>query len=782
MEKQSAVRILRIRYLVGLGLIALLVSASHLTIQQVVAAQRNYASVVDLAAHQAGLVHRIAHFARLMASASNPQSFEAARAQLGASLDKIDQAHRVLLEGSPESDIPLLTNEILDTIYHGESVRLHASMQRFIGAAREVLASRPGIVLGRSPALNYVTTTGPLELEPMLESAVEQYQTISREAILAIENLVHLIWVGAMIVLLLIGLLIFRPLERTICDAIAKLQATVSELEITREEAALARQKAESASEAKSQFLATMTHELRTPMNGVLGMSELLASTKLDRKQHEYIQIIIDSSESLLTIINDILDFSRLEAGRVGLEAIPFNLEQSIYDVMALLAPRCHGKSLQLVLDYPPDLPRNFVGDPARIRQVLINLIGNASKFTEAGYIQVSVAVEIDGKQAGIAIHIEDTGIGIAPDKLKLLFQSFTQTDSSTTRKYGGTGLGLTITRELVNLMGGSVEVESAPGKGSVFSIDFRLERSSSVDSLPDPEAELRQVLLLEPVELYRDLLRDRLRRAGVGISIADNARDLKALLETCEAHGSELPIAMVSREAIVDPANDWSTFEHLALSRPLSWVLLCQDLDETRQFHRQTKFVRAYTTYLQKPFTNHQLYFALNCAATRPEDDTVDTRYRKDGEDITDFTLTKDEEGDILLVEDNLANQKFASLLLKKLGYDVDIAEDGVEALELWRNKQYDLILMDCLMPNLDGYEATRRIRAAEGDGQRIPIIALTANASEVDRERCRQSGMDEVITKPYRRKELEQVLDRYLHGDPTLPTMPRNFGRDTG
>ncbi len=781
MEKQSAVKILRIRYLVGLGLIALLVSASHLTIQQVVAAQRDYVAVVNLAGHQAGLVHRIAHFSRLMASATNPQSFEAARAQLGRSLDKIERAHRVLLEGSPEAGIPRLGNEALESIYYDEAVGLDASMQRFIAAARKVHASRPGIVLGSSPALNYVTTDGALELEPRLESAVEQYQSISRETILAIEYLVHLIWVGAMIVLLLIGLLIFRPLERTIRDAIAKLQATVRELEATREEAAIARQKAESASEAKSQFLATMTHELRTPMNGVLGMSELLASTKLDRKQHEYVQIIVDSSESLLTIINDILDFSRLEAGKVGLEHIPFNLEQSIYDVMALLAPRCHNKSLHLILDYPPNLPRNFIGDPARIRQVLINLVGNASKFTDTGYIQVSVAIDVNGKQAGIAIHIEDTGIGIAPDKLKLLFQSFTQTDSSTTRKYGGTGLGLTITRELLALMDGSIEVESAPGKGSVFSIDFRIELSASIDALPEPEPELRQVLLLEPVDIYRDLLRDRLRRIGVGVALVDHARDLLALLETCEAHGSELPIVMVSREAIVDPANDWSAFEHLSLSHPLSWILLCHDLDETRQFHRRTKFVRAYTTYLQKPFTNHQLYFALNSAATRP-DDTTDTRYRKDGEDITDFTLTKDEQGDILLVEDNLANQKFASLLLKKLGYDVDIAEDGVEALDLWRNKHYDLILMDCLMPNLDGYEATRRIRAAEGDGRHIPIIALTANASEVDRERCRQSGMDEVITKPYRRKELEQMLDRYLHGDPTLPTMPRNFDRDTG
>ncbi len=782
MEKQTAVKILRIRYLVGLSLIALLVSASHLTIQQVVAAQRNYAAVVNLAAHQAGLAHRIAHFARLMASASNPQDFAKARNQVGSSLEKIGRAHATLLEGSPDTGIPLLTNAALEELYHGKSVGLDATMRRFIAAAREVHSSRQGILPGSSPAFDYVATNGPLELEPMFEGAVEQYQKIARETILAIEYLVHLIWVGAMIVLLLIGLLIFRPLERTFRDAIAKLQASVRELEATREEIAIARQKAESASEAKSQFLATMTHELRTPMNGVLGMSELLASTRLDRKQHEYVQIIVDSSESLLTIINDILDFSRLEAGKVGLEEIPFNLEQSIYDVMALLAPRCHNKSLQLILDYPPDLPRNFIGDPARIRQVLINLVGNATKFTEAGYVQVTVAIEDDGRQAGIAIHVEDTGIGIAPDKLKLLFQSFTQTDNSTTRKYGGTGLGLTITRELLNLMGGGIEVESAPGKGSVFSIDFRLRLSSSLDALPEPEAELRQVVLLEPGEIYRDLLRDRLHRVGVSVSLVDDARDLRVLLETCEAYGGELPIVMLSREAIVDPANDWSAFEHLSLSRPLSWILLCHDLDETRSFHRQTKFVRAYTTYLQKPFTSQQLYFALNNAATRPEDDTLNTRYRKDGEDITDFTLTKDEQGDILLVEDNLANQKFASLLLKKLGYNVDIAEDGVEALELWRHKAYDLILMDCLMPNLDGYEATRRIRAAESDGRRIPIVALTANASEVDRERCRQSGMDEIITKPYRRKELEQVLDRYLRGDPTLPTMPRDFDRYTG
>jgi signal transduction histidine kinase/CheY-like chemotaxis protein len=776
METIEAVRIIRIRYLVALALIALLVTGSYLSMQRIIAQQRNFNQLVSLASHQAGLAHRIAYLSLLMVTTDDEQDFENARSQLGLSVRKMRRAHAVLMQGSPEDGIPRIINDALQTLYFDEDKGLDAAVGRFLEIAGTVYDSEFGSLVADSPASIYLINFGSQALGPMLASAVEEYQKLGRAVFFRIENLEQMIWVATLILLMLELLFVFKPMEGRIRDIISGLQDKVSELKSTREQFAAAREKAELASEAKSQFLATMTHELRTPMNGVLGMSELLSGTRLDQQQHEYVQIIVDSSESLLTIINDILDFSRLEAGKVGLENIPFNLEQSVYDVMALLAPRCQNKTLQLILDYAPDLPRNFIGDPARIRQIFFNLIGNAIKFTERGYIQVSIAVDVDEQQqANIAIHVEDTGIGIAPDKVESLFRSFTQADSSTTRKYGGTGLGLTITRELVSLMGGHIAVDSAPAKGSVFSLDLRLKLASQIDEIPAPGTAIRHVMLLEPNEIYRDLIIDRFSRIDVETSVVDSASDIKGRLEVIEQHGGAPHIVVVSQEAILDPRNRWREFSDGSIKTPISWLVLGNGDDESERFRKRTRHLQGHTTFMQKPFTNYQLYYALN---TSMQQDGAGRAVVQVDEDATDFTLSKATRGKILLVEDNLANQKFASLLLSKMGYNTDIAENGHEAIRLWQEQEYDLILMDCLMPGMDGYEATRNIRVAEKNTGRIPIIALTANASEKDRERCHLAGMDEVITKPYRKQELADLLDRWLHDEPSFITIKHNLG----
>ncbi len=604
-----------------------------------------------------------------------------------------------------------------------------------------------------------------------IAAIIEKQQKTTRESLEKLQNTSQLFWIATLLVLPLIGVFIFKPFEHTVRRSIIDLRETIAELESTREQSISARQKAESSSYAKSQFLATMSHELRTPMNGVLGMSELLSSTRLDKKQLEYVQIIVDSSESLLTIINDILDFSRLEAGKVGLEQVPFNLEQATYDVMALLAPRCHNKGIELILDYPPDLPRDFIGDSARIRQILFNLIGNAGKFTDQGYIQVSVAINIgQDEQADISIHIEDTGIGIAPDKINGLFRSFNQADNSTTRKYGGTGLGLSITRELVNLMGGQISINSSPGKGSVFSVEISLKITDPIEMLRVPEVCVHNVMLLEPNQIYRDLIVDRLARIEVEASAVGDAEDMKSRLLLCQEHGGAMQVAMIDQDTISDPANNWACFSEGRSVNPIAWVILGSELDDSDEFHRHTESARAYTIVMQKPFTNHQLYYALSSALMQPNAERTNLTLPGRVDDTTDFTLSKVIKGDILLVEDNHANQKFASLLLGKMGYSADIAEDGIEAIQLWRKNDYDLILMDCQMPNMDGYEATFNIRREEKTANHVPIIALTANASETDRKKCRDCGMDEVITKPYRKQELVDLLDRWLSEEPYL------------
>ena len=781
MANITAVRHLRVRYIIGLGLLALVVTGSFLAKQHAISVQRNLSEIINLADQQSGLANRIGYFSLVMITTDDSESFANAKLQLGQTIDEMQRVHETLLHGSGTKGFPLISNENLEALYYDESVGLNVSLERFLENAAAVHSSSQGSLGLNSYEYKYLSNYGPNALEPMLASVVEEYGRLGHDSILMIQNLEKLIWVGTLFVLLLEALLIFRPLEKRIRESISKLQSTVSELESTREQFATAREKAESASEAKSQFLATMTHELRTPMNGVLGMSELLSVTKLSDKQQEYVQIILDSSESLLTIINDILDFSRLEAGKVGLEKIPFDLEQSAYDVMALLAPRCQNKPIQLILDYAPNLPRHFIGDPARIRQVLFNLIGNASKFTEQGYIQVSITVDIDDEQvANVSIHVEDTGIGIAQEKAGRLFHSFTQADSSTTRKYGGTGLGLTITRELVTLMDGRIEFDSAPGKGSVFTVDFPLELTDEGDQIPVPHEALQHVMLFEPNPIYRELIIDRLARINVEAAVVGNAREIKNRLLVCEEHDAAKQLVIVSEAALLDRKQKWRDFSDGSLSNPVSWIVLGNSAADSDEFRNSTRHLQGYTTLMQKPFTNYQFYYALNTSISQPEPGVENPASPERDEDATDFTLSLVSKGHILLVEDNIANQKFASLLLSKMGYSTDIAEDGAEALRLWSENDYQLILMDCLMPTMDGYEATLKIRQQEKTNARIPVIALTANASETDRQKCRQSGMDEVITKPYRRHELEEVLDRWLHDEPSFITITHNQVRE--
>ena len=315
--------------------------------------------------------------------------------------------------------------------------------------------------------------------------------------------------------------------------------------------------------------------------------------------------------------------------------------------------------------------------------------------------------------------------------------------------------------------MGGHIALDSAPHKGSVFSLDLALPLAARIDELPVPVGDIKHVMLLEPNEIYRDLIIDRLSRIDIETAVVASASEIRARLRAIEKHGGAPQIVIVSQEAMLEPNNRWQAFSDGALQNPVSWLLLGNGDEESTRSRKRSRHLQGHTTFMQKPFTNYQLYYAL------------DTCMRQQGrlnsapqeeEESTDFTLPQVSRGNILLVEDNLANQKFASLLLSKMGYGADIAENGRAAIELWRERAYDLILMDCLMPIMDGYAASRGIRELEAGQGRIPIIALTANASERDREKCREAGMDEILTKPYRKRELADLLGRWLSAEPGL------------
>lgn len=558
-----------------------------------------------------------------------------------------------------------------------------------------------------------------------------------------------------------------QPLDESGQDEISQMAVAFNMLIKDREQfeqqLIKAKELAEAGALSKSEFLSTMSHEIRTPMNGVLGMTELLEATELNKEQREYVLTILKSGELLLTILNDILDFSKLEAGKVELETISFNLEHMLYDVLQLLMVRTNNKELELILDYPPDYPRQFLGDPARLRQILFNLVGNSIKFTERGHVRVGIRCDLtEPDVAGIILEVEDTGVGITREQQENLFQSFTQADSSTTRKYGGTGLGLSISKQLVELMGGEIDIESEPGKGSTFNVQLKLPLSEVPALIHKEDLSGIRVLLVDDNEVNRKLFGKLLDYFGTKPEVLEEPKLAVNMLLEAVAAGNPFRIAILDYNM---PGLDGLTLGRAIRSESslddLSLVMLTSsgERGDAKDFNSA-----GFTAYLTKPIRTDILRAALESVLGQATADTKFITRHIVTEDTNQVQHTEQQfKGHVLLVEDNLVNQKVATAMLTKLGFSIDLAEDGLQGLNRWRQGQYDLILMDCRMPNMDGYEATRLIRTEE-QGARIPIIALTANASREDKDNCQNAGMDDFITKPFRNIDLIQTLQKWL------------------